>query len=486
MRGAILKFHRLDWYESSGGYTAQSLRRNEGVITLRARVCGTGRGLSAWSLLSYECIFDNDSCAPIQDLLFHDNQSSPLVARSSTLAARSSTLAARSSPLAARSSPLAARSARGLLLKSAPWTTLPRDSLLLSRGPLSLPRDLTTGCFYFPLRIVLLPLGLSSPPNCVECSSGLLSLIARTGFSCRCGRLSLTARYGLRPLRFVLWPLLCRVLRLSAATFSNPHGIRFWLWPFLPLVCCHVTAGGSVSGRGQSCRYLLVAATSSLLLTVTFLSLASLLRVPCCCQLQGRIDHSSSSIVSISGGTFSCLAHSSSWILDSWASHHITSRQPSRYLDSVHPKSITVASGDTIPIFGSADIHITPSITLRSVLHVLGSPFNLLSISRLTQDLDCYVTFSSTSCVVQERNTHSIIGKGNLSNGLYILDPSPPMVLSSISSSEWHRHLGHPPLNILRKALPMFPSENSLVCPVFMEKSSVYVLASSHSECCAL
>ncbi|KAI0508028.1 hypothetical protein KFK09_014162 [Dendrobium nobile] len=37
-------------------------------------VCGTGRGLSAWSLLSYECIFSFDSHAPIQDLLFHDNQ----------------------------------------------------------------------------------------------------------------------------------------------------------------------------------------------------------------------------------------------------------------------------------------------------------------------------------------------------------------------------------------------------------------------------
>ncbi|XP_020587756.1 THO complex subunit 6 isoform X5 [Phalaenopsis equestris] len=37
-------------------------------------VCGTGRGLSAWNLISYECIFSFDSHSPIQDLLFHDNQ----------------------------------------------------------------------------------------------------------------------------------------------------------------------------------------------------------------------------------------------------------------------------------------------------------------------------------------------------------------------------------------------------------------------------
>ncbi|KAK8967950.1 hypothetical protein KSP40_PGU010707 [Platanthera guangdongensis] len=109
---------------------------------------------------------------------------------------------------------------------------------------------------------------------------------------------------------------------------------------------------------------------------------------------------------------------------------------------------------DAIPVSGSADIHITPSITLRSVLYVPSSTFNLLSISRLTQDLDCYVTFSSTSCVVQDRKTQSIIGKRHLSNGLYILDPSPPTVLSYVSSSEWHCHLEHPPLNILSKVLP--------------------------------
>ncbi|KAG0490618.1 hypothetical protein HPP92_007481 [Vanilla planifolia] len=37
-------------------------------------VCGTSRGLSAWSLYSCECIFNIDNCAPTQDLLFHENQ----------------------------------------------------------------------------------------------------------------------------------------------------------------------------------------------------------------------------------------------------------------------------------------------------------------------------------------------------------------------------------------------------------------------------
>ncbi|XP_074575775.1 THO complex subunit 6-like [Curcuma longa] len=36
--------------------------------------CGTGTGLSVWSLLSYECIFSIGHYAPVQDLLFDDNQ----------------------------------------------------------------------------------------------------------------------------------------------------------------------------------------------------------------------------------------------------------------------------------------------------------------------------------------------------------------------------------------------------------------------------
>ncbi|XP_074587376.1 THO complex subunit 6-like [Curcuma longa] len=36
--------------------------------------CGTGTGLSVWSLLSYECIFSMGHFAPVQDLLFDNNQ----------------------------------------------------------------------------------------------------------------------------------------------------------------------------------------------------------------------------------------------------------------------------------------------------------------------------------------------------------------------------------------------------------------------------
>ena len=39
-----------------------------------SQACGTSSGISVWSLLSNECIFNADCGAPVQDLLFDKNQ----------------------------------------------------------------------------------------------------------------------------------------------------------------------------------------------------------------------------------------------------------------------------------------------------------------------------------------------------------------------------------------------------------------------------
>ncbi|KAK8921120.1 hypothetical protein KSP39_PZI020446 [Platanthera zijinensis] len=172
-------------------------------------------------------------------------------------------------------------------------------------------------------------------------------------------------------------------------------------------------------------------------------------------HLQGLLNPPPASLAStfVSQAGMACLSTGSSWIMDSGATHHITSKQPATYLDSPHPRSITVANGALIPVSGSTDISLSPSFPLRSALHVPSSPFNLLSVGRLTADLDCSVTFTSSSFVIQDRRTQTTIGKGGLRNGFYLLD-TPPTILSSVSSTEWHRRLGHAPLPVLQRALP--------------------------------
>ena len=91
-----------------------------------------------------------------------------------------------------------------------------------------------------------------------------------------------------------------------------------------------------------------------------------------------------------------CLSHSSGpWILDSRASYHLsdnkdifsfltfTSLLPMVTLTNV---SQTIAKGitSTCPL---------PSLPFTSILYVLDSAFNLISISKLTCDLNCLITF---------------------------------------------------------------------------------------------
>ncbi|KAK8939070.1 hypothetical protein KSP39_PZI010920 [Platanthera zijinensis] len=59
--------------------------------------------------------------------------------------------------------------------------------------------------------------------------------------------------------------------------------------------------------------------------------------------------------------------------------------------------------------------------------------------------------------------------RGRLQDGLYLLD-SPPTLLVSVSSSDWHRRLGHTSLPVLQKALPdvslpAFQCETSITTP---------------------
>ena len=53
-----------------------------------------------------------------------------------------------------------------------------------------------------------------------------------------------------------------------------------------------------------------------------------------------------------------------------------------------------------------------PSIPLTLVLYVPYSPFNMLSISKLTRDLNCLITFSDNFVTLQDQSTRRTIGIG--------------------------------------------------------------------------
>ena len=143
------------------------------------------------------------------------------------------------------------------------------------------------------------------------------------------------------------------------------------------------------------------------------------------------------------------------WVIDSGTSQHMTGDTGT--LSSLHtssvPSTVTLADGSTSAVTGVGIAHPTSSMTLSSVLHVPHFPLSLLSVSQITKHLDCLITFSSSSCVFQDRKTGKTFGSGTERGGLYYLtldslSASSPHGLLSQSSSlrQLHCQLGHPSL----------------------------------------
>lgn len=102
------------------------------------------------------------------------------------------------------------------------------------------------------------------------------------------------------------------------------------------------------------------------------------------------------------------------------------------------------------------------------MLHVPKLSMNLLSIPKLTKDLNCQVTFSPNTCIFQEPTTGKTIGLAKEKDGLYHLNTSSgktpihnhvSFLSDSLSSNKiqiWLHHfrLGHPSFHVLKHMFP--------------------------------
>jgi hypothetical protein len=88
------------------------------------------------------------------------------------------------------------------------------------------------------------------------------------------------------------------------------------------------------------------------------------------------------------------------WVIDSGASDHMTGMSPlfSSYNPCSGREKIRIADGSLSPVSGKGSVFVTPSMTLSSVLHVPDLTANLLSIARITLELNCQVIFYSYYC----------------------------------------------------------------------------------------
>ena len=159
------------------------------------------------------------------------------------------------------------------------------------------------------------------------------------------------------------------------------------------------------------------------------------------------------------------------WIIDSGATDHIS---PSPHL--LHKKSmcdyVQMPNGGKAIIESVGSVQATPLLKLDDVLHVPNFQVYLLSVSKLTESLQCIVIFFPTFCVIQDMATRRTIGLGKRYNGLYYLSSTQnPHLAHNVNrhSNLWHRRLGHPstgPLQLLTKQVPTIMFDSSHLCDI--------------------
>lgn len=165
-----------------------------------------------------------------------------------------------------------------------------------------------------------------------------------------------------------------------------------------------------------------------------------------------------------------------SWVLDSGATDHITSNLSIlTHVHSPHSHTVNLPNGTSTPITHMGTFQFNSKFSLHDVLYVPTFRMNLMSVSKLTRDLNCSVIFLVDSCILQDLDSKKTIGLGRRHGGLYYLQPENLSSVScQISSTElWHNRLGHPSSSRFKLLQPLLSIKNNvahfdhcLVCPL--------------------
>ncbi|CAL8998680.1 unnamed protein product [Prunus brigantina] len=182
-----------------------------------------------------------------------------------------------------------------------------------------------------------------------------------------------------------------------------------------------------------------------------------------------------------SSGLFKNCSTTLNWIIDSGATDHITS-SPHLLTNVKHSTMppVKLPSGDQAPITATGTLPINSYSFLKDVLGVPTFKVDLMSVSKITEDLTCSVTFFPQWCVLQDLATRRTIGLGKQRGGLYYLaalaspnsspnKSDPSCHLASASADLWHRRLGHlssARLNFMSKTLLNFPCSSNNICDI--------------------
>ena len=106
------------------------------------------------------------------------------------------------------------------------------------------------------------------------------------------------------------------------------------------------------------------------------------------------------------------------WIIDSEATDHMTF-DPNDFSNTTQPRRTCIANanGATYPVTGAGTVPLSPSLSLAHTLLVPSLSNKLMSVSQVTEELNCVVLIYSTFCLLQDVLSKEIIGRGTKRGG---------------------------------------------------------------------
>jgi len=98
------------------------------------------------------------------------------------------------------------------------------------------------------------------------------------------------------------------------------------------------------------------------------------------------------------------------FILDSFHLYHI-----------INPISVKLPNGNKVIANYSVSVFISQDHVLDSVFYISNFTFNLLSVTKLIDNLSYLIIFYSNGCHIKDKNSLKVIGSTEMQDRLYIL-----------------------------------------------------------------
>ncbi|XLR08620.1 hypothetical protein S83_036558, partial [Arachis hypogaea] len=146
------------------------------------------------------------------------------------------------------------------------------------------------------------------------------------------------------------------------------------------------------------------------------------------------------------------MAEVSSWIVDSGATTHITNSF--KFLENAKPLTnhfVALPDHTKIRALAIGNVILNSSLILYNVIFIPSFRVNLISVSSLLKLSNCTVLFSDLAFIIQDRTSKKVIGRGDETDDLFLLQ-SPFTVhtrssvqscrsVTNVDSTIWHARL---------------------------------------------